>query len=124
MSDYQTQHPDLVAQIAIIRPSAKVAYPFVLTWGDPAPARSQLGPGVCVLQSNVTKADFDAATRDVMTQGFAAANGVYSFGGSSLAPDGRIYSGLEAVRATPGLEALVAKYPPGTVRVAYWLHPV
>ena len=124
MSDYQSQHPDLVAQIAIIRPSAQIAYSFVLTWGDPAPARAELGPGVCVLQSKVTKADFDAATRDVSERGFTRANGVYSYGGSSLAPDGQIYAGLQAVRATPALEALVAKYPAGTVRVDYWLHPV
>lgn len=124
MSAYQSQHPDLVAQVAIIRPTDNLAYTFVLTWGDPAPARSDLGPGVCVLQSKVAKVDFDAATRDVSDRGFTRANGVYSFGGSSLAPDGQIYAGLQAVRTTPALEALVAKYPAGTVRIDYWLHAV
>ncbi len=124
MTNYQFHHRDLVAQIAIIRPSAALAYPFILTWGDPEPARAELGPGVCVLQSRMTKADFDAATRDVMVPALPRANGVYSYGGYSLAPDGQLYSGVEAVRVTPGLEALVAKYPPGTVRVDYWLHPV
>jgi hypothetical protein len=125
---YQAQHAAEVAMIAVARPSSTVALPYLLTWGDPAPARAALrsayGDQFCVLQSRWTKAEVADAVHE-LTPTFTGANGIYSWGsGQSLTKDGQISVDASAVRSTPELEAMVARHPKGLISIDYWLHPV
>lgn len=126
---FQTAHPDLVAEIAIARPSATQAYPFLLSWGDPAPVRDALkgdyGDRFCVLQSRWTRSDYAAAAAEVGEGStLYKTDGVYVSSPRQMGNDGQLTVTMEAVRSTPNLEAVVARHPAGLIKVTYWLHPV
>ncbi len=124
---YVAQHPDLVAEIAISRPSKTQAVPFLLTWGDPDQVRTALEPSygdqMCLQRSRWTKQEVAAAAAELA--GLARTEGVYMYGsGHSLGDDGQLTVDAEAVRSTPALEAFAARHPAGLVAITYWLHPV
>jgi hypothetical protein len=124
---YQSAHPDEVAEIAVARPTSDTAFPYLLTWGDPATARAALtqdyGDQVCVLQSRWTHQEVTSAANDVAAA--ARTEDTYMYGsGHTFGRDGQLLVDAEAVRSTPALEAIVARYPKGLIRIDYWLHPV
>ena len=125
---YQSAHPDLVAEVAISRPSKTAAVPYLLTWGDPEPVRQALqgdyGDQLCVERSRWTRDQVQAAAAE-LTPGFARSQGIYMYGsGHSLDDDGQLKVDARAVRETPELDAFVARHPAGLVQISYWLHPV
>ncbi|MCU1623918.1 MAG: hypothetical protein JWL79_2763 [Frankiales bacterium] len=125
---YAGAHPDLVAEIAISRPSRTQAVPYLLTWGDPEPVhaalRSTYGDQMCLQRSQWTREQVAGAVAE-FTHDVVSSQGVYSYGsGHSLTGEGQLKVDAEAVRSTPELEAIVARHPKGLIAIDYWLHPV
>jgi hypothetical protein len=125
---YAAAHPDLVAEVAISRPTKTQAVPYLLTWGDPEPVRESLrssyGDQMCVQHSRWTKEQVMSAVAE-FTHDVVSSQGIYAYGsGHSLTNDGQLKVDVEAVRSTPQLEAIVARHPAGLIKIDYWLHPV
>jgi hypothetical protein len=130
LTDYRNSHPDVIAEVAIARPTNTTYGLYALTYGDPQVVYDALGPTygdkLCVARSRWTRAQLQGAVTEFRDHSDELRRlGVYMWlDRGELQPDGQLVVTASAARSTPDLEAIVARHPRGLIRIDYWLHPV
>jgi hypothetical protein len=130
LTGYRNAHPDIVAEVAIARPTPSTYGFYVLTYGDPQVVYDALGPTygdqLCVARSHWTRAQLQSASLEFREHPDEVKDlGVYTWmNDGALQPDGQLVVVASAARANAGLQAIVDRHPKGIIRIDYWLHPV
>ena len=130
LTDYRNAHPDVVADVAISRPTNTTYGLYVLTYGDPQVVYDALGPTygdvLCVAHSRWSRAELRSAAEEFNGHADDVHElGVYQWMGSgAFQADGQMTVTASAVRVNADLQAIVARHPAGIIRIDYWLHPV
>lgn len=129
---YRREHPGVIADVAMLRPSETQVLMLVTVNGDvaadvaavEAALRPAYGARLCVIHAAYSDAQITKARTDVQARQPAegARLGIFSSGTSMNAAAQTVVS-VDVVLGTEELKAMAADYPTGMIELRPWLQP-
>jgi len=128
-SRFRAAHPNTIIEVGLLRPAADAVIVYVVTSGDPAPARAALTPvygkDLCVVQSAYTYQQIQQTTKALQARmlpgsPLTSPNAV----GGAKGPRDQVLVGVTVPMMTAPLAALIDAQPAGLVTESVWLIPV